>query len=98
MRVSIQTTLARAEARGAEEGWAAHKFGCARCSEAQHTRHMDQACPDGWKLYRHRRDALAGLARQRELDRQPIDGQGELFTEGEIASMRVRKGARRDGA
>jgi hypothetical protein len=77
--MSMETTLARIEARKAEEDWADHKLGCAPCANALRRRQPGWMCAGGAGLYRAERTAAAELARQRELDKQPTPGQGALF-------------------
>jgi hypothetical protein len=78
--MSIETTLANAEARAAEGRWKWHKQGCPQCSTAQRARKPTQMCPAGGGLYSERTAALGELIRQRELDKAPIPGQEMLFT------------------
>jgi hypothetical protein len=77
--VSIETTQARADAALADSRWHGHRQGCPPCITAYRARKPAQMCIDGAELYRARKEADAELARQRELDLQPIPGQGTLW-------------------
>lgn len=77
--VSIQATMARAESADAERRWREHKAVCPRCSTAQRRRQQGQMCGQGAGVYSAMKSAAARLAQERELDKQPVPGQGELF-------------------
>jgi hypothetical protein len=79
--VSIETTVARAVAREAEQAWRHHLGYCSRCAVAVRKRDMLPlgGCPDGRELYGERADANLELRRQRALDRQPAPDQLSLF-------------------
>lgn len=77
--MSIETTLARADARAAEDRWQAHRRDCPVCVTAQRKRKPAVMCGQGSGLYRDRGATARELERQRELDKQPIPGQGALF-------------------
>lgn len=77
--VSIQTTMSRAGAADADRRWRGHKAGCPRCSTAQRRRQPGQMCAQGAAAYAAMKDCAARLAQERELDKHPMPGQGELF-------------------
>ena len=77
--MSIETTLARADARAAEDRWQAHRWDCPVCVTGQRRRKPAEMCDQGSDLYRDRDATARELERQRELDKQPIPGQGALF-------------------
>jgi len=72
--VSIETTLARGAAREAETAWKIHRRDCVTCSRPRGDR-----CASGQKVWRVHAEAKAELARQRALDKAPIEGQEVLF-------------------
>jgi len=69
----METTLARGAAREAEAAWKIHRRNCVTCS-----RPRDERCVSGGKLWKVYAEARGELARQRELDLAPIDGQEVL--------------------
>jgi len=77
--MSVETTLARADAALADTRWRAHCRDCPQCVTAHRARKPDQMCVAGAGLRRAHRDADAELERQRELDLRPIPGQQALF-------------------
>jgi hypothetical protein len=77
--MSMETTLARIEARKAEEDWQDHRLGCAPCVNAVRRRQLGWMCRAGSAIYRARNAAAKELVRQRELDKQPSPGQEALF-------------------
>ena len=77
--MSLQTTLAMAEAAACEQEWAAHKRHCARCAHRARIREWQWLCPEGTKIRDAHVTAQAVLAENRRLDRQPSPGQGTMF-------------------
>ena len=77
--MSMQTSLARASARAAEDDWRDHKRACATCQPAARRRAWADLCPDGSRIRADLGHARADLEQQRELDRQPVPGQGTLI-------------------
>jgi hypothetical protein len=77
--VSYETTKARWAAQDAEQAWKRHRGGCPVCSMAAGKRRWAELCEWGGERYRERREALAGLDHNRQLDRQPTPGQGTLL-------------------
>lgn len=70
--MSIQATIARSEARQAEQAWREHKQ-CPKCSRRR------ERCKAGQRLWDELTEARARLAGQRLLDKAPAPGQGALF-------------------
>ena len=77
--MSRETTLARAAARHADTEWARHAGICAQCAAAERARFGPACCDAGAALRLEQRSARAEVTRNRELDAQPIDGQGALW-------------------
>ena len=77
--MSMQTSLARASARAAEDDWRDHKRACATCQPAARRRAWADLCPDGSRIRRAMYQAMTHLEQQRKLDRQPVPGQGTLI-------------------
>lgn len=77
--MSLETTQARAEAARAEREWNAHRGHCITCIRAYRAHKPREMCPPGPALYAELKQAQAELAEQRDLDRQPIPGQGTLW-------------------
>lgn len=77
--MSLQTTLARATARATARLWRDHWYNCPVC-ERWVRRRMGNGCTSGRLLRRDDQEAQAELAEQRELDKQPAPGQGELWS------------------
>lgn len=76
--MSLETTLARAEAEQAAHNWLGHRKHCPACDEAVARRRWDQLCRQGTGLHVIKRTADAELKRKRELDKQPAPGQEAL--------------------
>jgi hypothetical protein len=80
--MSLETTMARAEANTLEQAWKGHKRHCPQCSVAAGRRDWDALCPDGAHLRAGHLEARRNLAENRRLDRQPapeVPGQETLF-------------------
>ena len=77
--MSYQTTMARAAANHWEREWEDHKRHCPECSGQVAKRAWDDLCPAGHEIRGHMLHARLRLDRERELDRQPIDGEAPLF-------------------
>ncbi len=77
--MSIELTLARAEMRIAEDNWKAHVLHCPHCSEAVRDRKWSALCTGGHEVHGLVRAARAAVARERELDAQPLPDQETLF-------------------
>lgn len=71
--MSLETTLARAEANALEADRKAHKAVCPKCSRRR------ERCRIGEQVFVSMKDALAELSRQRQADKQLVPGQGVLF-------------------
>jgi hypothetical protein len=69
--VSLQTTLAQADARIAEDKVKGHRLNCARCRPRK-------PCETAAELKVRATLARTEARRQKELDGQPAPGQGEL--------------------
>ena len=70
--MSLQTTMARASARIAEQRWQEHRKTCSRCRPRQ-------PCADGREALQQRDESRAEAKRQAELDAAPDPNQGTLF-------------------
>ena len=79
--VSIQLTLARAEARAAEEAWRDHLDGCPPCSRWRRRLKGQQPCRTGRETYDHHKACDETLKRERDLEKKPWPGQEALFPE-----------------
>ena len=77
--MSLQATLARAEAEAAAERWLAHKRHCARCAYRARIRDWGWLCLDGARLREASTAAARDLAEARRLDKLPPPGQAALF-------------------
>jgi len=75
---SIETTLARYEARAADEAWSRHRVNCPQCARAGQ-RGGPVPCEAGLPILQAKLDAAAELKRNRDLDRQPNPDQEPLF-------------------
>jgi hypothetical protein len=71
--MSLQTTMALAYARGAEDAWRRHRRYCPLgCG-------YRKPCEEGAALRDTARERRAEARRQAELDKLPVPGQGTLF-------------------
>lgn len=77
--MSIELTLARAEARIADDTWKAHQMHCPRCGEAVRDRKLAALCSAGRELHSALRTARAAVARERQLDAAPLPDQETLW-------------------
>ena len=77
--MSMEMTLARAEATAREQDWTLHKRHCPRCAHRARVREWQWLCPDGMKIRTAHVTAQARLAAERKLDRMPSPDQGALF-------------------
>jgi hypothetical protein len=77
--VSMETTLARAEAQAAERDWRNHRLWCSRCSAEARSRHWDQLCNAGAFKFADHQAAQRALAKNRRLDKLPSPDQAPLF-------------------
>jgi hypothetical protein len=77
--MSLETTLARAEADAAAEDWRLHKRHCPRCAHRARIREWQWLCPEGMKTRDANVAAMARLAEERRLDRLPSPDQERLF-------------------
>jgi hypothetical protein len=77
--MSRETTLAAADVRHQETAWKSHRQHCPRCSGAARSRQWDGLCASGTEIRHAIGRARQDLADSRELDRQPVTGQGSLF-------------------
>ena len=77
--MSLQTTLARAEALECERRWRDHKANCPVCTRAVRSRRWAEMCGEGGRLRRDWKETVVILAHERKLDRQPAPGQTTLF-------------------
>jgi hypothetical protein len=71
--------LARETARDAEQAWRGHKDHCFRCDDAAQRHKLEKCCGEGWAIYHTRRTTSETLEHERELAKQPVPGQNELF-------------------
>jgi len=77
--VSLETTLAKASARAAQEKWNDHRKHCALCGNAGRNPKPGQVCPAGDRLLQDVRVTAAEVRWQMELDKFPDPNQGSLF-------------------
>lgn len=78
--MSLQTTLAGAEALYWERKWRDHRQHCPQCMTASRQRSAkNPPCPTGGPIYAAHRQAQVEYASQKQLDKQPVDGQDALF-------------------
>ena len=77
--MSLETTLARAEANAREQAWKAHKRECPRCSAAAGARKWDELCPAGLACHDCLVIARRELAENRKLDKMPSPDQEALL-------------------
>ena len=77
--MSIETTLARAQAMHAGTCWYDHRRDCPQCVTAQRARKPYRLCTAGAPLYAAHRQAEADLTRHIKLDKQPMAGQEAMF-------------------
>jgi hypothetical protein len=76
--VSLQTTLARAEARHWGDQWRDHRLHCPPCSAAVAKRRWGDLCSAGAEVREQRRAADRELTANRRLDKNPLTGQEAL--------------------
>jgi hypothetical protein len=74
-----ETTEARAESRYRDEAWRNHCMFCPQCGRAARSRKLAGLCVEGASAYAARAEARRELARNRQLDTQPMPGQEPLF-------------------
>jgi hypothetical protein len=77
--VSMETTLARAEARAAQRDWRNHRLWCPECGTAARSRRWAALCNTGQEVYEAHREARHLLAESRRLDKFPSPDQAPLF-------------------
>jgi hypothetical protein len=77
--MTLQTTLARAEARHWDDQWRDHRLHCPPCSAAVAKRRRNDLCPAGAEVREQRRLASRALAANRRLDKIPPAGQETLL-------------------
>lgn len=77
--MSYETTMARAEARNADEVWQRHRKGCSRCEPAARKRRYGELCAEGGGMLALRNELRDKAAREAELNKAPIPGQGTLL-------------------
>jgi len=77
--MSLETTLARAEANAREQAWKAHKRECPQCSIAAGRRQWAALCPAGACARDAHQEAQGELAESRRLDKLPSPDQEALF-------------------
>ena len=77
--MSLQTTLARAEARHQQTQWKLHLQGCPRCYRAMRGRAWADLCKFGTPIRNDKIAAERELAHRRELDKLPSPDQETLF-------------------
>jgi hypothetical protein len=82
--MSLDTTLAAAASRAAQEKWDDHQHHCPTCSRAMNRRRVEDLCPTGLRRRLERNQAATEYSRQRELDKQPAPNQEPLFTDTEL--------------
>lgn len=68
--MSLESTLARADARTADDAWKQHRRQCATCSPAARRRRWDELCARGTELRTAQAQAADVLKQQLALDRQ----------------------------
>jgi hypothetical protein len=85
--MSFETTMARAAARDSERVWTAHRKYCFTCRPVWRTQRKELLCADGTRMLADRNETRDEAARQADLDKLPIPGQGQLWTDdGQAAS------------
>ena len=84
--MSLQTTLARAEADAADGIWQRHRKTCHVCGPVARKRQYDQLCPDGKAALQDRNDLRDAAEREALLDKQPMPGQDAMFTPAECGA------------
>jgi hypothetical protein len=77
--MSLETTMARAAERGADEDWQRHRKMCAHCEPAARKRQWKLLCAAGAELKSGRDELRAEALRQAELDKAPNPDQAPLF-------------------
>lgn len=88
---SRQTREAREVAQRADGDEREHRRDCITCVRAVRQRRTDERCDAGRQLAKAKRGADAELAKQRRLDKLPIDGQEPLFAEDEVKVPTARQ-------
>lgn len=81
MADSMQTVLARADAKAAAAKWQAHVRECSKCARARHYRDKVKhpPCPRGGRLLYHVTVTAEQLAKELRLDAEPNPAQRTLF-------------------
>ena len=77
--MSLETTMARAEARHQETQWKLHIKDCPRCTRAARGRQWHDLCGFGRPIRDAKTAADRELKTSRELDKQPAPDQEALF-------------------